>query len=118
MAGKSMLSVRASDLTREQLGALASKWNVNQTEALTLVVDRAHRQEFPEQSILAGLLAEHVACAIADGLSEEEADAINAGDGWTFDVGDNQNWARHTGASLSPTWMAHAKRLAVLLNKR
>lgn len=42
---KQQINFRASELTIHQLEELASWWGVNQTEAITVVVDRIHRQE-------------------------------------------------------------------------
>lgn len=41
---KQQINFRASELTIHQLEELASWWGVNQTEAITVVVDRIYRQ--------------------------------------------------------------------------
>lgn len=110
MAEKSMLSIRASELTREKLDYLQAVWGTTQTEALTVIVDRAYHREFDEFTLY---LAELVAGQIADGIySPEEAEAQNNGQGWTFDREVDGVTARHEGAKLGVKGMALAKRMA------
>jgi hypothetical protein len=42
---KQQLNIRASALTIGQLNWLAARWGTNQTETITVAVDRAYRQE-------------------------------------------------------------------------
>lgn len=97
---KKQLNIRASELTRIQLDSLADRWGVNQSEALTIAIDRIYQKEtdmtFTEHAI------ECVAAAIAHAdMDEEDARRINNNDGFTVDAGDDQNWVRHKGVTLS-----------------
>lgn len=42
---KTQLNIRASRLTIQQLEWLQQQWNTSLTETLTIIVDRAYRQE-------------------------------------------------------------------------
>ena len=42
---KQQLNIRSSRLTAQQLGELSAWWGMNQTEVITVIVDRAHRSE-------------------------------------------------------------------------
>ena len=42
---KQQVNIRASDLTISQLEDLMRWWGASQTEALTVAIDRIHRQE-------------------------------------------------------------------------
>ena len=42
---KQQINFRASELTARQLEWLMAKWGTSQTETLTVVLDRVHRQE-------------------------------------------------------------------------
>lgn len=45
MTPKRQVNIRASDLTRRQLEQLTEWWGCNRTEAVTVAVDRAYREE-------------------------------------------------------------------------
>jgi hypothetical protein len=49
MVRKGQINFRASALTRQQLEQLCEWWGVNQTEAITVAVDRAYREEEARQ---------------------------------------------------------------------
>lgn len=42
---KTQLNARVSDLTKQQLEELGSRWGTTQTETLTVIIDRMYRQE-------------------------------------------------------------------------
>jgi hypothetical protein len=74
-----------------------------------LVVPTGERTMDPEHKIL----TEHVAVKLAQGdVTLEDARRINAGEGWTYDVGDGRNWTRYEGAKLSEANLAEAERLS------
>lgn len=46
---KKQINIRASDLTLKQLEELMKRWGTSQTETLTVIIDRAHREEAGKQ---------------------------------------------------------------------
>lgn len=42
---KKQINIRVSDLTEQQLDALAARWGTSITETITVLVDRAYREE-------------------------------------------------------------------------
>lgn len=59
------------------------------------------------------VLVESVADKISRGiLDEEDVRRINTGEGWTYDVGDDQHWTRYEGARMSEAEMTEALRMA------
>ena len=42
---KIMLSIRASEMTKQQFDWLTAKWGTSQTETLTVIIDRVYQQE-------------------------------------------------------------------------
>ena len=105
---KAQINFRASTLTATQLEQLMEWWGTSQTETITILVDRAYQAQHQRR-----VLIESVADKISrDILDEEDMRRINTGEGWTYDVGDDQHWTRHEGARLTEAEMAEALRLA------
>lgn len=100
---KEQLNIRASRITRQQLGWLTARWGVNQSEALTVIIDRVYQQERKMQivqliednagGLFVGLESGPWYRAIGDpGTFDDDAVAIVNGDtdAWTVEQFDKQ----------------------------
>lgn len=110
-----VLPIRITAAMRKQLDFLAAAGFGNQTDIVRLAVDRMYQQESPrkvrapQRQVLIETVADRVHRGILD---EADVRRINTGEGWTYDVGDDQHWTRHEGARLTEAEMAEALGLA------
>ena len=110
-----VLPIRITAAMRRQLDFLTAAGFGNQTDVIRLAVDRMYQQESPLK--VRAPHRQHLIELVAGKMSEGHMDAadvrrINTGEGWTYDVGDDQHWTRHEGARLTEAEMAEALRLA------
>jgi hypothetical protein len=110
-----VLPIRITAAMRKQLDFLAAAGFGNQTDIVRLAVDRMYQQESPRKvrAPHRQVMIETVADRVHRGIiNEADVRRINTGEGWTYDVGDDQHWTRYTGVRMSEGEMAEALRLA------
>ena len=110
-----VVTLRPTRAMQRQLTDLIAAGYGSQTAVIITAVDRMYQQERPlvTRSHERQVLIESVAGQMYDGhLDANEMRRINAGEGWTYDVGDDRNWVRHEGKRMTEAEMAEALRLA------